>query len=70
MHKEVMLSGNFGQMDERYQHSDPTQATQKQTARRILRNVRRYISLSPLESTFWLLGLAGTRTIEKIQNKT
>jgi hypothetical protein len=69
MHEEVMLSGNFGQMDERYQQQDPTQATQKQTAKRILRNVRRYIGLSPLESTFWLLGLAGTRTIEKIQKQ-
>ncbi len=69
MHEEVMLSGNFGQMDERYQQQYPTQATQKQTAKRILRNVRRYIGLSPLESTFWLLGLAGTRTIEKIQKQ-
>ena len=69
MHKELMLSGNLGKMDERNQPKGPTKSTQKQTARRIFRNVRRYFRLSPLESTFWLLGLIGTRTKEKIQNK-
>ena len=66
MHREVMQSGNFGQMDER-NISRPTEgrASQLFTARRIARNVWRYISLSPLESLGWAAGLTATRLAGK-----
>lgn len=65
-HREMMQSGNFGQMDER-NISRPTEgrASQLFTARRIARNVWRYISLSPLESLGWAAGLTATRLAGK-----
>ena len=52
MHREVMLSGNFGQMDDRYERNpDGNSAV---TAQRISRNVWRYLRVAPLESTSML----------------
>ena len=52
MHREVMLSGNFGHMDDRYERTpDGNSAV---TAQRISRNVWRYLRVAPLESTSML----------------
>ncbi len=67
MHKEIMLSGNFGMLDERNTVKSPSGSTQEQTAKRILRNIWRYITLSPMEAISWLIELSSTRTKEKIK---
>ena len=64
MHDEVMQSGNFGFLDERY-HTQGIAPRQKATARRITRNVWRYMRLSPQEALCWSLGLAAVRAGEK-----
>ncbi len=67
MHEEVMQSGNFGQMDERYSHD--SDSNQSATAQRITQNVWRYFRLSPMESLCWYVGLIGLRLKEKIWKK-
>ena len=64
MHEEVMQSGNFGFLDERY-HTAGESPRQKATARRISRNVWRYMRLSPQEALCWSLGLVAIRAGEK-----
>lgn len=65
MHDEVLQSGNFGFLDERY-HAQGETPRQSATARRIIRNVWRYMRLSPQEALCWSLGLAAVRAGEKI----
>lgn len=64
MHEEVLQSGNFGFFDERYKTMGEA-PQQKATAHRIIRNVWRYLRLSPQEALCWSLGLAAVRTGEK-----
>lgn len=65
MHDEVLQSGNFGFLDERY-HAQGEEPRQKATARRIMRNVWRYMRLSPQEALCWSLGLVAQRMGEKV----
>lgn len=68
MHREVMQSGNFGQMDDRYAYSP--EGNMKATAQRVTLNVWRYFRLSPLESLCWYTSLIAVRLIERITGKT
>lgn len=65
MHEEVLQSGNFGFLDERY-HAQGEAPQQRATLRRITRNVWRYMRHSPQEALCWSLGLAAERAGEKI----
>ena len=67
MHREVMQSGNFGKMDDRYNIGG--EGNQSATAQRITNNVWRYFSLSPQESLCWYAGLIGRRLKERITGK-
>ena len=67
MHREVMHTGNFGKMDERY--TIGSEGNQAATAQRITNNVWRYFSLSPQESLCWYAGLIGRRLKERITGK-
>ena len=67
MHREVMQSGNFGKMDDRYDIGG--EGNQSATAQRITNNVWRYFSLSPQESLCWYAGLIGRRLKERITGK-
>jgi hypothetical protein len=64
MHEEVLHSGNFGVLDERYRPKGNA-PQKKTTAHRIMRNVWRYIRVCPQEATCWSLGLAALRLKEK-----
>ena len=57
LRREVMLSGNFGQMDERYERNPEGNALV--TAKRISNNVSRYFRVAPLESFFSISSLTG-----------
>lgn len=67
MHREVMLSGNFGQMDDRYEHTP--EGNSAATAQRISRNVWRYLRVAPLESTGMLTTLTALWLKDRIFGK-
>ena len=64
MHEEVLQSGNFGLLDERFRTKGKAPQT-KATAHRIMRNVWRYLRVCPQEAICWSLGLAALRLKEK-----
>ena len=66
MHREVLQSGNFGYLDNRY-HPEGA-SSQKATVKRITHNVWRYFRVAPLESLCWSLGLVAVRTKEWFQS--
>ena len=64
MHEEVLQSGNFGLLDERF-HTKGKAPQKKATAHRIMRNVWRYLRVCPQEAVCWSLGLTALRLKEK-----
>lgn len=70
MHREVMRTGNFGHYDERNLRRPESGAASKAfTARRILRNAARYLTVSPLESVSSIIDLTMIR-LGELTNKT
>lgn len=67
LHREVMLSGNFGQMDDRYVHDGESHSAA--TAQRISRNVWRYLRVAPLESSCMITTLTGMWIKDRIFGK-